>query len=124
MQPYEVLVVGPEGRERTGLEGRLKRLGHEVTAAGPACGPTGSCDVVVVDARTPGVDWDDLVGDLRDELRTLLVVADRPERLAPFTDWRAGVVVLTGAESDNGYQVALRVCAGLRRPADPAVSEA
>jgi hypothetical protein len=120
MQPYEVLVVGPKGQERRGLEGRLKRLGHEVTAADPASGWKGPCDVVVVDARTPDVDWQHLVGDLRDEVRTLLVVADRPERLTPFTDWRAGVVVLTGAESDNGYQVALRVCAGLRRPAPTA----
>jgi hypothetical protein len=46
----------------------------------------------------------------------VLLVADQPRRLiTALTGRTGGVMVLTGAESDSGYQVALSVCAALRR---------
>jgi hypothetical protein len=46
------------------------------------------------------------------------MVADRPRRLVRTLSGRAaGTLVMTGAESDAGYRVALSVCAALAQGA-------
>jgi hypothetical protein len=120
MNAYDVLVLGPEGPGRAGLEERLRRLGHSVVAAeaeeGRDLAPGDLYDVVVVDAREPTADWRPLAAVGAPELQPVLLVADQPRRLiTALTGRTGGVMVLTGAESDSGYQVALSVCAALRR---------
>lgn len=121
MNAYEVLVLGPDGSGRASLEEKLRRMGHAVAGA-PLC-PGGQLesaeryDVVVVDAREPELDWKPLTAKgAPAALHPLLLVADRPRPLLSALSGRSGgVMVLTGAESDSGYQVALSVCAALRR---------
>jgi hypothetical protein len=117
---YDVLVLGPTGRGRETLERTLRRLGHSVLATefqeGRELAAADLHDVVVVDARDEGGDPTDLIGMGVPESQPLLVVATQPSPMmrALFTR-RGGAMVLTGAESDPGYQVALSVCAALRR---------
>jgi len=121
MNAYEVLVLGPDGPGRASLEEKLRRMGHAVD--GGLLGVDGDVasaklyDVVVVDAREPDLDWRPLTGTLAPvALHPLLLVTDRPRPLLTALSGRSGgVMVLTGAESDRGYQVALNVCAALRR---------
>lgn len=123
MQPLEVFVLGPEGTDRTILETTLRRLGHCVAAWDPERDGEHltvglSCDVVLVDVRGARHDWRHLVEGLTGDTRPLLMVADQPRRLTTALGGRpAGVMVLTGAESDKGFRVALRLCAALRRRA-------
>ena len=125
MKAYEVLVLGPNGSGRASLEEKLRRMGH-VVAGGPL-GPGGGLasaeryDVVVVDAREPELDWRPLTGEgAPAALHPLLLVSDQPSPLLTALGGRAGgVMVLTGAESESGYQVALNVCAALRHARQP-----
>jgi hypothetical protein len=107
------MVVGPDTPGRAGLERVVRRLGHDVIAAAV---PDGRCDVTMLDARDPSLDWPRL-GDLP---RPLVVVADTPRRLVGIRGDEGGVVVMTGRESDAGYRVALGVCAALADTAHPA----
>ena len=121
MNAYDILVLGPDGPGRDDLEEKLRRMGHEVAGAllGPGDGPASAerYDVVVIDAREPEADWRPLTGTgAPAALHPLLLVTDRPRPLLTALSGRSrGVMVLTGAESDRGYQVALNVCAALRR---------
>jgi CheY-like chemotaxis protein len=120
MNAYDVLVIGSEGSRRADLEERLRRLGHSVVVAdldeGRDLAPGDLYDVVVVDAREPESDWRPLSAAASADLQPVLLVADQPRRLiAALSGRSAGVMVLTGAESDSGYQVALSVCAAFRR---------
>jgi CheY-like chemotaxis protein len=121
MNAYDVLVLGPHGPSRADLEQTLRRLGHAVVAAelerGPELAAGERYDVVVVDVRADEVDPRALADAGGPEWSALLLVADQPRKLADLLRGRApgGLMVLTGAESDGGYQVALSVCAALRR---------
>ena len=62
------------------------------------------------------MDWRALADAGGPEWSALLLVADQPRPLmSALRGHTAGLMVLTGAESDGGYQVALSVCAALRR---------
>ena len=120
MQPTQILVLGPAGAGRSALEETLARLGYVVMAAEPrskrAAPPAG--DIVMVDLRADDADWGVLAEGLVGDERPLVIVAETPRRLVRALSGRpAGTMVLTGAESDAGYRVALSVCQALRRSA-------
>lgn len=120
MRAMHILVLGPEGPGRTRLEEALDRLGHSVTAAAPhwAAEPPGEGEVIVLDLREGDQDWRRLSGALREDGRPLLVVADQPRRLVWSLSGRpAGMMVLTGVETDGSVRVALSVCGALRSTA-------
>ena len=120
MQPTQILVLGPEGAGRAALCQTLTRLGYVVMAAEPRSGrpAPASGDIVMVDLRGDEADWGALTKGLVADERPLMVVSERPRRLVRALSGRpAGTMVLTGAESDGGYRVALAVCGALRRSA-------
>lgn len=113
-----VLLIGPAGPEGRALHDRLAAIGCRITDAAPSAPLASQGAVVVLDARRDedGA-WDALTGPLFDDPRPLIVVADVPRRLVrAIAGRRAGVMVLTGAESDGGYRIALNVCGALRPP--------
>ncbi len=58
--------------------------------------------------------FDLLVEALHADQRPLMIISDRPRRLVRTLSARAaGTMLLTGAESDAGYRVALAVCEAL-----------
>jgi hypothetical protein len=120
MQPTKILVLGPEGVGRSALEETLARLGYVVMAAEPRRegGPPASGDIVMLDLRGEDADWGALAEGLALDERPVMIVSERPRRLVRALSGRpAGTMLLTGAESDAGYTVALRVCEALRRSA-------
>jgi hypothetical protein len=120
MQSMRILVLGPEGNGRSALEETLTRLGYVVMGAearadrpAPASG-----DIVMLDLRDDGADWQPLAQALHADQRPLMIISDRPRRLVRTLSGRsAGTMLLTGAESDAGYRVALTVAQALRRTA-------
>jgi CheY-like chemotaxis protein len=120
MQPTQILVLGPAGAGRSALCQTLTRLGYLVMAAEPRPerGAPASGDIVMLDLRGPGADWGALAERLGADERPLVIVSERPRRLVRALAARpAGTMLLTGAESDAGYRVALTVCGALRRSA-------
>ncbi len=121
MQSMRILVLGPEGNGRSALEETLTRLGYVVMGAeARADRPAPSSgDVVMLDLRDDGADWQQpLVEALHADQRPLMIISDRPRRLVRTLSARAaGTMLLTGAESDAGYRVALTVAQALRRTA-------
>lgn len=120
MQPMQILVLGSEGVGRSALEETLTRLGYVVMAAEarPDRTPPASGDIVMVDLRGEEADWHELEEGLRADERPVMIVSERPRRLVRALAGRpAGTMLMTGAESDAGYRVALAVCAALRESA-------
>jgi len=111
-----VVVVGPAEPGRSDLARRLTRLGHAVTAVDAAVdADLDAADVVLLrpaGAQAQAVDVP--------ESYPVLIVSEEARGLFGDLEGRSGgLVILTGAETDGGYQVALRLCAMLRpRPAD------
>lgn len=120
MQPMQILVLGPEGAGRSALEETLARLGYVVMAAEarPERTPPAVGDIVMVDLRDEAADWRGLTDALAADARPVMIVSERPRRLVRALSGRpAGTMLMTGAESDAGYRVALSVCQALRRSA-------
>ena len=120
MQPMQILVLGPEGAGRSALEETLARLGYMVMAAEarPHRTPPAVGDIVMVDLRDEAADWRGLTEALASDERPVMIVSERPRRLVRALSGRpAGTMLMTGAESDAGYRVALSVCQALRRSA-------
>ena len=116
MQPVQVLVLGPEGAGRSALESTLARLGCAVSVADAAADrpePSGA-DVLMLDVRGDESRWAGLARGLHDDDRPVMAATPIVRELARRP---AGTVVLTGAESDAGYRVALSVLQGLRERA-------
>jgi len=117
MQPMQILVLGPEGVGRSALAETLTRLGYVVMAAEarPHRTPPSSGDIVMLDLRGEESDWRELAEGLHDDERPMMIVSERPRRLVKALSGRpGGTMLLTGAESDAGYKVALAVCSALR----------
>jgi hypothetical protein len=117
MQPIQVLVLGPEGAGRSALESTLARLGCAVSAADASAGRPGpsAADVLMLDVRGDQSRWAGVARGLRDDERPVMVVSERPTAIVrELTHRTAGTVLLTGAETDAGYRVALSVLQGLR----------
>jgi len=120
MQPMQILVLGPEGVGRSALEETLTRLGYVVMAAEarPHRTPPASGDIVMLDLRGEESDWRELAEGLHADERPMMIISERPRRLVKSLSGRpAGTMLLTGAESDAGYKVALAVCSALRTSA-------
>jgi CheY-like chemotaxis protein len=120
MQPMQILVLGPEGVGRSALEETLTRLGYVVMAAEarPHRTPPTSGDIVMLDLRGEESDWRELAEGLHADERPMMIISERPRRLVRSLSGRpAGTMLLTGAESDAGYKVALAVCSALRTSA-------
>jgi CheY-like chemotaxis protein len=120
MQPMQILVLGPEGVGRSALAETLTRLGYVVMAAEarPHRTPPSSGDIVMLDLRGEESDWRELAEGLHDDERPMMIISERPRRLVKALSGRpGGTMLLTGAESDAGYKVALAVCSALRSSA-------
>ncbi|HWH15486.1 MAG TPA: hypothetical protein VNT51_12130 [Miltoncostaeaceae bacterium] len=124
MTMLDIVVLGPEGADRDVLEETVRRLGHSSFAADPsrvAGLPPRHGDVLMLDLRGEERGWGELTDELLADERPLVIVADRPRRMVQTLAGRAaGTLLLTGAEDDSGYRVALTLCAalcGTRRPA-------
>jgi hypothetical protein len=110
MQPMQILV----------LEATLTRCGYAVTAAGPP--RSGALplagDIVMLDLRDGEGAWSALADALYADRRPMMVLSDRPRRLArSLAERPAGALVMSGRESEGGYRVGLCVCDVLRRSA-------
>ncbi len=114
----QILVLGSDGAGRSALEETLTRLGYVVLAAEASAQrtPPASGDIVMLDLRGEDADWRQLAEGLHADERPMMIISERPRRLVRALSGRAaGTMVMTGAESDAGYRVALSVCAALRR---------
>jgi hypothetical protein len=115
MNTQKILLLGPEGVERAQLEQRLTRLGGDVLPVVPSANFVPEFgEVILVDAREESTDWAVLTGELAADSRPLIIVADAPRNIMrALSGRRGGVLVLTGAENDGGYRVAMNLCAAL-----------
>ena len=117
MSMLDIVVLGPDGYDRDVLEETVRRLGHSSFAADPArvAGlPPAHGDVLMLDLRGAEGCWAELTDELVADQRPLVIVADRPRRMVQTLAGRAaGTLLLTGAEDDSGYRVALTLCAAL-----------
>jgi len=114
----QILVLGSDGAGRSALEETLTRLGYVVLAAEASTHrtPPASGDIVMLDLRGDDADWRQLADGLHSDERPMMIISERPRRLVRSLSGRAaGTLVMTGAESDAGYRVALSVCAALRQ---------
>ena len=70
----------------------------------------------MLDLRGEDTDWRELAEGLHADERPMMIISERPRRLVTTLSGRAaGTMLLTGAESDAGYKVALAVCQALRK---------
>ena len=117
----QILVLGSDGAGRSALEETLTRLGYVVLAAEASTHrtPPASGDIVMLDLRGEDADWRELAENLHADERPMMIISERPRRLVRALSGRAaGTMVMTGAESDAGYRVALSVCAALRHSSE------
>ena len=129
MNAQSILLLGPESAGRSNLEQRLVRLGGDVMPIVPNRGFVPEFgDVIFVDAREDTTDWDLLLADLAEDPRPLAIVSDAPHPIMRDLAARdGGMLVLTGAENDGGFRVAMSLCAALagsERPGRPVASRA
>jgi hypothetical protein len=116
MDPDQVLILAPEGAARAGLQEVFLRLGRRVVTGHPARAAEAPAEgaVIVLDLRGCDDDLSRLAAALRADPRPLMVVADQPSAiLIELQNRSGGLALLTGAESDAGYRVALRICEAL-----------
>jgi CheY-like chemotaxis protein len=116
----QILVLGSDGAGRSALEETLTRLGYVVLAADVSAQrtPPASGDIVMLDLRGDEADWRELAEGLQADDRPMMIISERPRRLVRTLSGRpAGTMLMTGAESDAGYRVALSVCSALRQSA-------
>jgi hypothetical protein len=114
----QILVLGSDGAGRSALEETLTRLGYIVLAAEASSheNPPPSGDIVMLDLRGDDSDWRQLADGLHADERPMMIISERPRRLVRSLSGRpACTMVMTGAETDAGYRVALSVCAALRQ---------
>lgn len=123
MTLLDIAILGPDGAARNMLEDTVRRLGHDSFAVDPATVtglPPAHGDVLMLDLRGEERSWSDLTDELLADERPLVIVADRPRRMVQTLAGRAApTALLTGAEDDSGFRVALTLCAALcstRRP--------
>jgi hypothetical protein len=105
----QVLILAPDGAPRAGLEEVFLRLGRRIA-------PQGEGATVVLDLREGDEDMRQLAPALHADPRPLLIVSEQPcPMIYELQNRPAGLALLTGAESDGGYRVALRLCDALGR---------
>lgn len=107
MDSDQVLILAPDGAPRTDLEEIFLRLGRTAATRGEGA-------LVVLDLRDGDDDARQMARSLHADPRPLMIVSDRPHPLiAELQNRPGGLALLTGAESDAGYRVALRICEAL-----------
>ena len=121
----KILLLGPESTERVELENRLNSLGGDVLSVIPVANFVPEFgEVLFIDARDESTDWTLITGELADDHRPLVMVADAPCGVMRALHGRSGgMLVVTGAENDGGYRVAMNLAAamaGHERPDRPA----
>jgi hypothetical protein len=116
MQSMHIHVLGPEGSGRAALEAALARLGCTVSGAEPGSGsPEPAADALMLDARGDQSVLAGAAAGLVADRRPAMVVSERPSPLVRELARRpGGTVLVTGAESEAGYRVALSLVASLR----------
>lgn len=124
MNTQKILLLGPENTERAELENRLNRLGGDVLAVVPTANFVPEFgEVLFIDARDESTDWALITGELAEDPRPLVMVSDAPREVMRTLSGRsAGMLVVTGADNDGGYRVAMNLCAamaGRQRPDRP-----
>lgn len=125
MTLLDIAILGPEGTDRDMLEGTVRRLGYDGFSVDPAtlAGTPTNGDILMLDLRGEERGWQDLTAELVADERPLVIIADRPRRMVQTLAGRnAPTALLTGAEDDSGFRVALTLCSALcasRRPASP-----
>jgi len=112
---FTVLLMAPSADCHGPVSERLERLGGLVYTAqtSPAALAVDS-HLIVLDLRVEAEIDRNLLQSLTDDPRPLVALAPEPcvavRRLA---DRGAGILLMTGAEDDSGYRVALNVSRGL-----------
>ena len=115
MQSMHIQVLGPEGAGRAALESALAGLGCTISADEHGSRTSApAADIVMLDARGDQSALAGLAADLVADERPALVLSERPSPLvAQLARRPAGTILVTGAESEAGYRVALSLLAAL-----------
>lgn len=112
MQNLEVLVIGVTVAGRCELTQRLERLGHRarsISATVLSEVDSAAYDVVLIDARREAVDPAIVADRLSIDHPPVLVVGERPIDISDV----APAMFCFSDESNDGYQMALHMCAAL-----------
>ena len=109
-----VLFLAGDGPDRGEVIDRLNRLGCTVHAEVPCpASTTVGSDLILLDLRD-GLGDDELIETLLTDVRPLVVLAEGPcARVRALAVRQAGTMLMTGAEDDSGYRVALNLSRGL-----------
>jgi hypothetical protein len=110
-----VVLLGPPGELRRGVAQRLSRLDCAVREEHPANASSAMAgDLVVLDLRDGTDEAQGLVELLHADPRPLVILAPGPcERVRRLANRAVGTMLMSGAEDDSGYRVALSVGRGL-----------
>jgi hypothetical protein len=110
-----VLFLAPGGSNRREAVERLARLDCRVHEDIPTPAATAvPSDLLVLDLRHEHEDCAEFTKALLDDPRPLVVLAEGPcTQVRALVDRAAGTMLMTGAEDDSGYRVALSVSRGL-----------
>ncbi len=112
MNSCEIRIVGPPGRDVSGLAMTLQEFGHHVAVL-PAAMPLQSADeIIVVDARDAcGDELAEIERDLREQSGPIVVISDdMGSGFGSLANQLGGSVVLASSGSEMGYKVALNLC--------------
>lgn len=119
MQSMHIQVLGSEGAGRAALESALAGLGCTISAdehGSRTSAPV--ADVLMLDARGDQAALAGLAAKVVADERPALVVSERPSPLvAQLARRQAGTILVTGAESQAGFRVALSLLAALGKGA-------
>lgn len=109
-----VAVLGDDTTSVGETRGRLERLGCRATAAASTRAAP-SAGLLVLDLRGANGCARELAEAVERDARPLMLVSDHLTPEVRSLARRSGpVMLMTGAESDGGYRVALSVLSGLR----------
>jgi len=110
-----VLFLATGGSNRREAVDRLKRLECRVHEETPTAAATAvPSDLLVLDLREEREHCAELTTALMDDPRPLVILAEGPcTQVRALVERAAGTMLMTGAEDDSGYRVALNVSRGL-----------
>jgi hypothetical protein len=110
-----VLFLAPGGADRREAVERLTRLDCRVHEEIPTPAATAvESDLLVLDLREEHENSEELTKALLEDPRPLVVLAEGPcTQVRALVDRAAGTMLMTGAEDESGYRVALNVSRGL-----------
>jgi hypothetical protein len=110
-----VAVLGDDTTFVDETRGRLERLGCRASGSAGAAVPQAEAGLLVLDLRGADGCPRELADAVGRDARPLMLVSDRLTPEVRVLARRSGpVMLMTGAESDGGFRVALSVLSGLR----------